>query len=822
MCVCDFPPLKMSGNYGAVGKYLVFLCCLLSSELSNFYTSGQQVNIECIPLTNCPIAMKLVSTKKYAPETIKFLRNSHCGSSKEFGPLIWCPNLNSCQTPDGKNGSCMDFLQCPSLLAKSVSTAELDKYRCNEYLENAYHVCCTIQFNRFNDGNYDPENIQDLNRESPNTEEMLSDQPTHSTNDQYSKKTHHDGPLKNRIYDDFVWKDIYHYWTAEDTYRPWTSPSRHNDYPNHGSGMDWNRDGTSSKVWPKTESSTFRNSDRSSWKPENSRTWPWTSHETTTTSNIGGVWSWEPEAPRGSPTPTHTLDGNQPSTTTVVQCNTTSRRTTEPASENPRRISTPSSISTTDNNDSIFKNSWKPDNSRTWPWKSQETTAGSNIGGVWSWEPEAPRRSPTPTTNDINQPRSTTFNNTPRTTTEPSYENPRRSSTPSYTSTTENTGSTFNNSDQNSWKPDDSWTWPWESHETTASSNMEGVWTWDPEVPGGSPTPTHTSDINQPSTTTSVQFNTTSRPIPEPSNENPRRSSTPRSTSTTDSSNSTILNIYEVDTFANISTICGRQTANSDKIIGGIAVDPGDYPWMALLEYSSNNGRRFGCGGTLINRRYVLTAAHCVDRRVLQSRRMQLYRVLLGEYDTRNVTDCIYTPSGANCADPPIYFGIESVFQHERFDNVNGVEDIALIRLNSDVTFTDYIKPICLPTGDFNIKLNDSLTVVGWGRTSSTDRPSPVLMKARLPHVPKSACDRYGSTALSSAQLCAGLGNGVDTCTGDSGGPMMVERVRDFELVAYQVGVVSYGYATGDGCGNAPSVNTYVPHYVDWIRRNVR
>ncbi|KAJ8934221.1 hypothetical protein NQ314_013499 [Rhamnusium bicolor] len=85
----------------------------------------------------------------------------------------------------------------------------------------------------------------------------------------------------------------------------------------------------------------------------------------------------------------------------------------------------------------------------------------------------------------------------------------------------------------------------------------------------------------------------------------------------------TVFNVERTLENAPDSKICGRQTANTDKIFGGTSAALGEFPWIALLQYPSNSGLMSGCGGSLINSRYVLTAAHCVDADILKSRRLQ-------------------------------------------------------------------------------------------------------------------------------------------------------------------------------------------------------
>ncbi|XP_018568841.1 serine protease easter-like [Anoplophora glabripennis] len=266
-----------------------------------------------------------------------------------------------------------------------------------------------------------------------------------------------------------------------------------------------------------------------------------------------------------------------------------------------------------------------------------------------------------------------------------------------------------------------------------------------------------------------------------------------------------------------ISKICGRLEFGTDRIVGGSVADLGEFPWLALLQYPSNRGIQSGCGGTLINSRYVVTAAHCVDMQILKNRGLgQVRQIVLGEYDTRNKTDCIYMGTGQDCADPPEIYGVESIIPHKMYTSSATQHDIALLRLDKEVTFTDYIKPICLPTKSSTLKGNETFIIAGWGRTS-TDMFSPLLRKAKIPLVAKENCNRR-NRSLIDGQICAGLGNGTDSCNGDSGGPLMLQVNNNFEFVTNMMGVISYGFL---GCGRGPSINTYVPYYVDWINENM-
>lgn len=64
-----------------------------------------------------------------------------------------------------------------------------------------------------------------------------------------------------------------------------------------------------------------------------------------------------------------------------------------------------------------------------------------------------------------------------------------------------------------------------------------------------------------------------------------------------------------------VSAACGKAPHNTGvvRIIGGTQAGPGEYPWMVKLTIKMKNGEAFQCGGSILNSRSLLTAAHCVS-----------------------------------------------------------------------------------------------------------------------------------------------------------------------------------------------------------------
>ncbi|XP_017059006.1 serine protease grass-like [Drosophila ficusphila] len=228
-------------------------------------------------------------------------------------------------------------------------------------------------------------------------------------------------------------------------------------------------------------------------------------------------------------------------------------------------------------------------------------------------------------------------------------------------------------------------------------------------------------------------------------------------------------------------------------------------PWMAYL-YLPDDNETCRCGGSLISERFVLTAAHC-NR--MCGRKDDL-RVRLGEQDLNTELDCTNFDYKRVCAPPVEEFTIEEWIIHENFDRSSGWNDIALIRLNRRAVLKNHIRPICLPLSDDLLArtsvIGESYWAVGWGK----DKDSALAVTTMEVAINTEECLHGRDETF----LCAD-GSHVDTCFGDSGGPL-TWSVRYFGSVrAVLFGVVSVG---SQECGEGGcSYYMNVPTFMPWI-----
>ncbi|XP_047994830.1 serine proteinase stubble-like [Leguminivora glycinivorella] len=213
---------------------------------------------------------------------------------------------------------------------------------------------------------------------------------------------------------------------------------------------------------------------------------------------------------------------------------------------------------------------------------------------------------------------------------------------------------------------------------------------------------------------------------------------------------------------------CGLLST-SDRIFGGQVAGLEELPWLARIKYLSNTKQEiYACHASLITDRFLITAAHCVVNQ-------EIIDVRLGDWDSETEIDCIQD----DCNDPPVDVKIDATFIHPSYHRQTLVGDIALLRLAHPVNFTEFIRPICLPTTEYiariDYDLDSEYITGGWGKTEFETR-SVVKRKISLMAVPMATCRaaiRRVSNQLAASAICAGGRKGEDSCAGDSGSSLV-------------------------------------------------
>lgn len=264
---------------------------------------------------------------------------------------------------------------------------------------------------------------------------------------------------------------------------------------------------------------------------------------------------------------------------------------------------------------------------------------------------------------------------------------------------------------------------------------------------------------------------------------------------------------------------------DNSRIVGGVPAREGDWPWQVFVV----NGEGV-CGGSIIAKRWILTAAHCVFDKNGALIKADRFRVLEG---TQNV-DKAGVKRGR-------VLGVARVIPHEEYRGPTHENDIAVLQLAADarsapVTYGGAdVAPLEAP--------GRIATVTGWGRLKFIYKdPNQGWIDATANQkIPDADLGRYETTKLmqldvplvgwddcrtsyarhqnekaiiDARTLCAGVAEGgKDSCQGDSGGPLVV---RDESGFYRQVGVVSWGL----GCGlpGFPGVYTRISAFQAWLQ----
>ncbi|KAL2768093.1 coagulation factor IX isoform 2 precursor [Daubentonia madagascariensis] len=263
-------------------------------------------------------------------------------------------------------------------------------------------------------------------------------------------------------------------------------------------------------------------------------------------------------------------------------------------------------------------------------------------------------------------------------------------------------------------------------------------------------------------------------------------------------SNMDYENSTEDETILDNVTESAQPHQDFTRVVGGENAKPGQFPWQVLL-----NGKIDAfCGGSIVNEKWVVTAAHCVVPPVNIT-------VIAGEHDIEKTEP---TEQKRNV--------IRVILHHSYNATINKYShDIALLELDKPLTLNSYVTPICIADREYtNIFLKfGSGYVSGWGRVFNRGRSASILQYLRVPLVDRATCLRSTKFTIHNNMFCAGYHEGGrDSCQGDSGGP----HVTEVEGTNFLTGIISWG----EECAMKGKYGIYtkVSRYANWIKEKTK
>uniref|UniRef100_A0A1Y9GL25 Uncharacterized protein n=1 Tax=Anopheles arabiensis TaxID=7173 RepID=A0A1Y9GL25_ANOAR len=245
------------------------------------------------------------------------------------------------------------------------------------------------------------------------------------------------------------------------------------------------------------------------------------------------------------------------------------------------------------------------------------------------------------------------------------------------------------------------------------------------------------------------------------------------------------------------------------RIIGGVTSNQGEHPWHVAIYLDEE----YQCGGSIIGRRWILTAAHCLTRQnTNETLDVDLFRVYTGIIDISTIDDHFYRTA-------------DEVIVHRDYNPVMYTTDIGLLRLKRNITYNSFIKPVCLynRTVDISTFYGREGKVTGWG-FNRDGVISNVLNYLEVPVVSQKMCSQrnvqFNGVLAVGESFCAGHADGNSVCNGDSGGGLVFAEGPRY----YVRGIVSISAQRRNLllCDpNQYSVFTDVSKFLNWIRQQV-